>query len=515
MKKENKIIKIKKQKKNKEKIEKENSGNSIFERIKNNKTARISIVVFISVSLISILFSGYFAFERKRNIKNIGTVPTTSGYKSSGIFGDNSDITKPDNSEMIFKINETMNNIAVASGDAIKDEDGNINKSKDFGTNSSRLSPSKSPKVSALNINSVEQSFFYNSSLTNKYYLDISSLSGLYQIGSTIYNFKDTHLPYQGFADFNDVKYKFNDKGAKASLVGIDVSNHNGKIDWNAVKASGVDCAVIRVGFRGYGNGDLKLDSKFNENIAAAKAAGIKVGVYFYSQAINVREALEEASVAVNYARVYSPELPIYIDTEFTTSKRDGRGDKLSASQRTQVVVAFCEAVKNAGFKPGIYASKTFFTDELLYDRISEYEFWVAHYTADTTDFRYPYKAWQYTSTSSVSGISGNVDLNIFLYDYALKSDFSNLGKELYILKSRASFKASIDTDTRISLYNDTPTDDLRRTIETNLGMIDNIELQTLLRAKIAVGVSEITMASQFTTKPSISVVSSTSSKQG
>lgn len=501
-------------KKTKEKTERENSGISIFERIKNNKTARISIIVFVCVSLIAALFSGYFAFERKRNIKKIGAVPTTSGFKSSGIFGDDSDLTKPDNSEMIFKINEAMNNIAVASGDAVKDEDGNVWKSKDFGTNSSRLSPSKSPKVIPLTVKSVEQSFFYNSSLTDKYYLDISNLTGLYQIGSTTYNFKDTHLPYQGFADFNDVKYKFNDRGAKASLVGIDVSNHNGKIDWNAVKASGVDCAVIRVGFRGYGNGDLKLDSKFNENMSNAKSAGIKVGVYFYSQAVNVREALEEASVAVNYARVYSPELPIYIDTEFTTERRDGRGDKLSASQRTQVAVAFCEAVKNAGFTPGIYASKTFFTDELLYDRISGYEFWVAHYTADTTDFRYPYKAWQYTSTSSVPGIAGNVDLNIFLYDYALKSDFSNLGKELYILKSPASFKASIEADTRIGLYNTTPTEDLRKTIETNLGMIDNLELQTVLKTKIAVGVSEITTAQPLNSKSDKSP-SSTTLKQG
>lgn len=507
-------IRPKKQKNKKDNIEKDYAGISIFERIKDNKTARISIAVFISISLISVLFAGFFAFERKRNVKNIGTVPTTSGYKSSGIFGEDSDITKPDNSEMIFKINEAMNNIAVASGDAIKDEDGNIGKPKDFGTNNSRLSPSKSPKVSPLSIKPVEQSFFYNSSLTGKYYLDVSYLSGLYKIGSTIYNFKDTHLPYQGFADFNDVKYRFNDKGAKASLVVIDVSNHNGRIDWNAVKASGVDCAVIRVGFRGYGNGNLKLDSKFNENMAAAKSAGIKVGVYFYSQAINVREALEEASVAVNYSRVYSPELPIYIDTEFTTERRDGRGDKLSASQRTQVVVAFCEAVKNAGFTPGIYASKTFFTDELLYDRISKYEFWVAHYTADTTDFRYPYKAWQYTSTSSVTGISGNVDLNIFLYDYALKSDFSNLGKELYILKSSASFRASIDADTRISLYNSTPTNDLRKTIETSLGMIDNLELQTILRTKIAVGISEITTAKSIPKEHKVSVDSSTV-KQG
>ena len=293
----------------------------------------------------------------------------------------------------------------VATGDSKKDEDAEIN--RDYGTNSSRLAPAKSPRLNGrLTGVPLSSDSMYTSSLLPLKYVNRDFMSGLIDIDGTLFNFDSSHNPIRGHKAISDMQYYFNDNGALSSMVGIDVSHHNGKIDWAAVRAAGVDFAIIRVGFRGYGDkGTLKLDSRFNENVEGALNNGIQVGVYFYSQAVTVYEAVEEASVAVNYSRKYNITLPIYFDTEFSNSEHSGRADRLTASQRTNIAVAFCEAVKNAGYKPGIYASKTFYTDELNFSRLSNYEIWVAHYTSETTDFKYDYKVWQYTPKGRVNGI--------------------------------------------------------------------------------------------------------------
>ena len=161
------------------------------------------------------------------------------------------------------------------------------------------------------------------------------------------------------------------------------------------------DYAIIRVGFRGYGTSDpvkpVMQDKNVEQNIRGALAAGLDVGLYFFSQAINEGEALEEAGACVNMAREYNITYPIYFDTEFATSSHTGRADTLSRSKRTDLAVAFCEAVKNAGYTAGVYASKTFFYDELQFSRLQNYAIWVAHYTSKETDFKYSYGAWQYS----------------------------------------------------------------------------------------------------------------------
>ena len=199
---------------------------------------------------------------------------------------------------------------------------------------------------------------------------------------------------------------------------GIDVSESNGVIDWQSVKNSGVQFAMIRCAYRGYRTGRIVTDSKFDYNIQNASAVGINVGIYFFSQATSISEAIEEANYAINLARKYNcVTYPIAIDTEESgADNNDGRADGLNPALRTNVMAAFCNHVQNFGYKPMIYASRNWLYNNLEINRLSNYETWLAHYTGNDSiksDYRYSYTMWQYTSLGYVSGINGEVDLNI------------------------------------------------------------------------------------------------------
>lgn len=197
----------------------------------------------------------------------------------------------------------------------------------------------------------------------------------------------------------------------KKVLNGIDVSIYQGTIDWTKVSKSGVDFAMIRAGYRGYGDkGVLVEDSMFSKNVLGAKTNKIDIGIYFYTQAINVEEAKEEAKFVVNLIKKYGIDVkyPIAIDTELSPTGT-GRADSISKEKRTEIVKAFCETIKQLGYKPMVYASKYWLYDNLNVQQISQYDTWLAHYT-DKTDYKYSYTMWQYTSTGNVDGITGNVD---------------------------------------------------------------------------------------------------------
>lgn len=197
----------------------------------------------------------------------------------------------------------------------------------------------------------------------------------------------------------------------KKVLNGIDVSVYQGTIDWTKVSKSGVDFAMIRAGYRGYGDkGVLVEDSMFSKNVLGAKTNKMDIGIYFYTQAINVEEAKEEAKFVVNLIKKYGIDVkyPIAIDTELSPIGT-GRADNISKEKRTEVVKAFCETIKKLGYKPMVYASKYWLYDNLNVQQISQYDTWLAHYT-DKTDYKYSYTMWQYTSTGNVDGITGNVD---------------------------------------------------------------------------------------------------------
>ena len=195
--------------------------------------------------------------------------------------------------------------------------------------------------------------------------------------------------------------------------VGIDVSKWNGSIDWNAVKNSGVNYVIIRVGYRGSSQGALIEDPKFKTNIKGATAAGLKVGVYFFTQAVDEVEAVQEASMVLDRISGYKISYPVFLDVEGS----GGRGDAIDSATRTAVCKAFCNTIKNAGYTPGVYANKTWLTSKMDAGALNGYKIWLAQY-AKTPTYTGRYDLWQYRSDGKVSGISGKVDLNISYLGY-------------------------------------------------------------------------------------------------
>ncbi len=212
-------------------------------------------------------------------------------------------------------------------------------------------------------------------------------------------------------------KYSFGSDGRLSTgsgAMGIDVSKWNGSIDWNAVKNSGVSYVIIRCGYRGSSSGALIEDPKFRSNIQGAKDAGLKVGVYFFSQAVNEVEAVEEASMAINLVNGYGLNYPIFLDVEAS----GGRGDKVDAATRTAVCKAFCNTIQNSGYTAGIYANKTWFESYIQTGSLTGYKIWLAQYASSPTYTATRYDMWQYSSKGKVSGINGSVDMNISYMNY-------------------------------------------------------------------------------------------------
>ena len=237
--------------------------------------------------------------------------------------------------------------------------------------------------------------------------------TGWTELDGAKYYFDSNHKAVTGMQVIGGVRYIFDEKGVLLKTTeqkGIDVSKWNGTIDWNAVANAGIDFAIIRVGYRGYSAGTLVEDPYFKQNIAGATKAGIKVGLYFFTQAITEAEAVEEASMAISLVSGYQLQLPIYFDTEDVEG--NGRADKMSVAARTAITKAFCETVRNAGYLPGVYASTSWYNNQLNASELAGYDIWVAHY-ANVCGFKGRYHMWQYTSSGSVPGIKGRVDLNI------------------------------------------------------------------------------------------------------
>lgn len=194
------------------------------------------------------------------------------------------------------------------------------------------------------------------------------------------------------------------------SRVGIDVSKWNGEIDWDKVKNAGIEFAVIRAGYRGSVTGSLVEDPYFAANMRGAASSGMPVGVYFFTQAVNEVEAVEEASAVLRLIREYELKYPVFIDTEGAGG--NGRADGLDAETRTLVCEAFCRTIENAGYEAGVYASRNWYNHNLQTDRLDDYCIWLAEYRSVPIYQGY-YQMWQYTSKGSIDGIEGNVDMNI------------------------------------------------------------------------------------------------------
>ena len=205
--------------------------------------------------------------------------------------------------------------------------------------------------------------------------------------------------------------------GKELTSTGVDVSSHQGYIDWEAVAADDIQFAMLRIGYRGSTEGGIRADELFETNLKGAQNAGLKVGVYFFSQAITVEEAREEANFVLQQLRkagITELELPVAFDLE-PSPDYSGRADNLSPAETNAIARAFCTTIQEAGYRVIVYGNKV---DLNRFDLVSLNEpIWLAQYV-DEPDVNFNFLIWQYTSTGQVDGITGSVDLNL---------DFSNV----------------------------------------------------------------------------------------
>ena len=240
--------------------------------------------------------------------------------------------------------------------------------------------------------------------------------TGWQNLDGRTYYFDKNGNKVTGEQTIQGAKYNFNSDGTLntgSGILGIDVSTWNGNIDWNKVKNSGVSYVIIRTGFRGSTQGALIEDNRFRQNIQGATNAGLKVGVYFFSQAINEIEAVEEASMVLSQIKGYPITYPVFIDVE----PSGGRGDALSSGDRTKVINAFCQTIQNGGYKAGIYANKTWLAQKMNVAALSGYKIWLAQYNSTVT-YGGRYDMWQYSDKGTVAGISTKVDMNLSYLSY-------------------------------------------------------------------------------------------------
>ena len=195
---------------------------------------------------------------------------------------------------------------------------------------------------------------------------------------------------------------------ARTDSAGIDVSSYQGDINWGAVKNAGIDYAVIRLGYRGSETGRMVTDARFHQNMRGAINAGLRVGVYFVTQAVNDAEAREEANYCLNAISGYGLSMPVFLDVEGS----GGRGDRIDRNTRTQVIKTFCQTVTANGRLAGVYASKKWMTDNINMQQLTQYSIWLAQYYHEKTWTDTRVDAWQFTSSGNVPGIAGRVDMN-------------------------------------------------------------------------------------------------------
>lgn len=234
--------------------------------------------------------------------------------------------------------------------------------------------------------------------------------------GKTYYYAQNTNKKVTGLRSIDGKLYYFDANGVKQDNVtfGIDVSKYQSGLDWNKIKKSGVSFVIIRIGYRGYGAaGNLVKDPMFEEHFTNARNAGLKVGVYFFTQAVNEAEAQEEAD-GCNWAlNGRMLDYPIFYDTEASTAPGGtGRADGLGVEDRTKCAIAFCERVKELGYKPGVYASTTWYRKRVDYNTLrSRYTIWNAHYGVSASPIGCD--LWQGTEKARINGYSGDLDANI------------------------------------------------------------------------------------------------------
>lgn len=215
---------------------------------------------------------------------------------------------------------------------------------------------------------------------------------------------------------YMDITFTPNEMGYLTSdtvdcIPGIDVSSHQGTIDWASVKASGISFAFIRLGYRGYDTGTLHRDEQATQNLLGAKAAGLQIGAYFFSQAITAEEAQEEARYALDILDGLELDLPLAYDWEYVAES--ARTGAVTTDVLLECVHAFCAEANRAGYEPMVYFNPDLANTRLDLAQVSCYDFWLAFYSDEMT-FPYQVRFWQYSDRGTVPGIEGNVDLDVY-----------------------------------------------------------------------------------------------------
>ena len=271
--------------------------------------------------------------------------------------------------------------------------------------------------------------YVFRSVINENLVLDASGASNGASLTLATYNANDNTQKFtltkgSGWLISGDRKYYFNENGNKPE-VGIDVSYHNGTIDWQKVKDDNISYAIIRSGYRTEkteGKRNIGKDVKFEENVANASKVGMEYGVYFYSTAVTIEEANEEADAIIAALKGKNPSRGVYIDIESTVVYNAKFGSIYNSTARrtiTDVTKKVCQRLKDAGYSVGVYASESYFNNVLYTDELQGY-MWVARYYSNTSNDqntldlngKYPYKYWQYSSVGRVNGISTAVDMN-------------------------------------------------------------------------------------------------------
>lgn len=206
-------------------------------------------------------------------------------------------------------------------------------------------------------------------------------------------------------------RFSYYEEGNLVSQTAVDVSDLQGKIDWERVSEDGIDFAMIRLGRRGYTEGNIYLDNYYYENVSGVQSEGMPFGVYFFSQAITEDEAIEEANFVIKHLSGSGISYPVVFDHEPVESA-DGRANNLSKNELTHITKAFCQKIEDAGYTPMIYGN-AFDMERLNLNDLKGIDIWYAEYESSQPTGQFDFAMWQYSSTANVSGINTQADLSI------------------------------------------------------------------------------------------------------
>lgn len=225
--------------------------------------------------------------------------------------------------------------------------------------------------------------------------------------------------------DFTNIKISngkmtYYQDGEPSSWLGVDLSKNNGDVDFNALKDAGVDFVMLRLGSRGYETGLVTLDEKFVNNITKAQSAGLEVGVYFFSQAVNEEEAAEEAEFVISNLVPYRISYPVAFDMEYI-SNDESRIDTLDEEQKTKIADAFLSRIEREGYRPILYGSKNWLLGELIPEKLlKKYDVWLNDQDS-IPDYPYQFKMWKYSAAQKIDGAEGTASYTISFVDYTRK----------------------------------------------------------------------------------------------